>query len=112
MSCDAECRDGREANLYACNTVKIDNNRFGIPENCGVNLPTVPYVVPHFGMSPDEANSSRLTFSTLGLSPPSADIEFNSLGIVMTCPSGCTISIEGAQTLTIIIESQGYVHEG
>jgi len=114
MSCDADCRSSRTTNLYACNKVVIDNNRFGIPDECGASLPDA-YAVPHLGMSLAEANSSGLTFFLADMSPLGkvmTDIEFNSLGIVTDCPDSCTISVIGAQTLTIIIESQGYVHEG
>jgi len=102
MSCDLDCRSTRSSNLYACNKVIIENDRFGIPANCGSSLPS-SYDVPQLGMSQDEADNSAISFST-------HTIEFDSLGIASSC-AACDISINGEQTLTIRIESQGYIHE-
>ena len=107
MNCDDECRANhgapRTANPYACNRVVITTDRFGIPTNCGTTLPAA-FTAPQLGMSQAEADSARVQFSA-------HTIEFDSLGIVNGCTSGCNINIIGKQTLSIRIESQGYVHE-
>jgi len=112
MSCDADCRSTRTSNLYACNKVIIDNDRFGIPANCGTSLPS-SYDVPQLGMSPEDADNSQVTFSVANTTVANI-VEFNSRGIANGCvnnTNGCDISINGERTLTIRIESQGYIHE-
>ncbi len=100
MSCDVNCRDGRETNPYACNKVIIENDRFGIPANCNDSSLPTSFDVPQLGISQAEADTSAISFST-------HTIEFDSLGIVSSC-AGCNIDISGEQ---IRIESQGYIHE-
>ena len=123
MSCDEACREGREANFYACNKVIIvagsstEPNRFGIPENCDdeATVFTLPdsFNPPQLGMSKTEASSNSIEFSVSNTAQPGV-IEFNSLGIASGCDGnvlGCNISITGEQPLTIRIEPQGYIHE-
>ncbi|QFI39740.1 type II secretion system protein [Moritella marina ATCC 15381] len=110
MSCDDNCRANsggtpRTNNLYACNKVIIDSNRFGIPKDCGATFPLAGYDVPHLGMSKAEADSSSISFNS-----PLRIIEFDSLGVVSGC-TGCIIEVKGENTLSIRIESQGYIHE-
>jgi MSHA pilin protein MshC len=114
MSCDKACRSTRTANPYACNKVLIvaesstEPSRFGIPTNCDdesstpLKLPET-FNPPQLGMSKAEADSSAIKFSP-------HTIEFNSRGVASSC-AGCDISIFGEQTLSIRIESQGYIHE-
>ncbi|GIC76089.1 Tfp pilus assembly protein FimT/FimU [Moritella sp. F3] len=110
MSCDSDCQtslvgtpsDPLAGNAYACNRVVITAERFGIPTNCGTTLPTT-FTAPQLGMSQAEADSSRVQFSA-------HTIEFDSWGVASGCV-GCNISIIGEQTLSISIESQGYIHE-
>ncbi|SQD79682.1 type II secretion system protein [Moritella yayanosii] len=115
MSCDDDCRknngEPRTANPYACNRVVIITERFGIPTNCGTRLPT-NFPANQLGMSVTEANSANVNFSVSGTANISTTtLEFDSWGIVKNCTLGCDISIIGDQTLTIRIESQGYIHE-
>ncbi|WP_017221681.1 type II secretion system protein [Moritella dasanensis] len=110
MSCDDDCRKNvggipRTNNLYACNKVIIESNRFGIPKGCDVTFPLAGYEVPQLGMSKAEADSSSISFNS-----PLRIIEFDSRGVANGCVS-CDISIIGEQTLFIRIESQGYIHE-
>ncbi|WP_392340291.1 type II secretion system protein [Moritella marina] len=108
MSCDDDCRASsisRSTNLYACNKVIIESNRFGIPKDCAVIFPPTGYDVPHLGMSKAEADSSSISFNS-----PRRIIEFDSLGVVNGC-TGCIIEVKGEDTLKIRIESQGYIHE-
>jgi len=104
MSCDADCRSSRASNPYACNKVIIENDRFGIPANCDDSSLPTSFDVPQLGISQAEADSSSIRFST-------HTIEFNSLGIASGCAADCDITITGEQTLSIRIESQGYIHE-
>lgn len=105
MSCDpkSDCHKKRKANLYSCNKVVITATRFGIPTSCGNSLPST-FAATHFGMSSEEAKNSSIRFSP-------HTISFNKWGIP-TCSGGCNISIFGEATLSLIIESQGYIHEG
>lgn len=105
MSCDpdSDCQNKNTSNLYTCNKVMITATRFGIPTNCGNSLPAT-FVAPQFGMSQEEANNTSVGFST-------HSITFDKLGIP-TCSGGCNISIYGETTLFLVIESQGYIHEG
>jgi MSHA pilin protein MshC len=114
MSCDDDCRSSRTSNPYACNKVLIlkessgEPSRFGIPTNCdddnstALELPET-FNPPQLGMSKAEAGSSAIKFSP-------HTIEFDSRGVASSC-AGCDISIFGEQTLSIHIESQGYIHE-
>lgn len=103
MNCDEACRTGRESNPYACNKVIIEDDRFGIPANCDNTSLPASFDAPQLGVSQGEANNSSVSFSQ-------HIIRFNSLGVTSDC-SGCNISIIGEQTLSIRIESQGYIHE-
>lgn len=110
MNCDDNCRKNvggtpRTNNLYACNKVIIESNRFGIPKDCAVIFPPTGYDVPHLGMSKAEADSSSISFNS-----PRRIIEFDSLGVVNGC-TGCIIEVKGEDTLKIRIEPQGYIHE-
>ena len=119
MSCDDACRvslagkpsDPLTGDAYACNRVVITTERFGIPTNCGTSLPT-SFPADHLGMSVTEATSANVSFSVSGdVNVSTTTLAFDSMGIVSNCTSGCDISIIGEQTLTIRIESQGYIHE-
>lgn len=103
MSCDPDSDCKKNANPYTCNKVVITDTRFGLPTNCGNSLPAT-FTAPQFGMSQAEANNTSVGFS-------SHTISFNDWGIP-TCSGGCNISIYGEMTLSLIIESQGYIHEG
>ena len=119
MSCDDECQtslagkpsDPLAGNAYACNRVVITTERFGIPENCGTTLPAT-FAAPQLGMSVTEANSTSVSFSVRGdVNISTTTLAFDSMGRVSNCTSGCDINIIGKQTLSIRIESQGYIHE-
>ena len=115
MNCDDECRANngapRTGNPYACNRVVITTDRFGIPTNCGTTLPAA-FTAPQLGMSQAEADSTSVSFSVNSdVNISTTTLAFDSMGIVNGCTSGCNINIIGKQTLSIRIESQGYVHE-
>ena len=113
MSCDASCRGSRHANPNACNKVVITATRFGIPSNCGRDLPD-SFATPQLGMSRSEAAQIDLKFSAM-------TVAFDNLGVA-TCtkPSagatqGCDISISSqgsaANKVRIAIEAQGFIHD-
>jgi len=115
MNCDDACRandsNPRTGNPYACNRVIITTDRFGIPKNCGTTLPAT-FAAPQLGMSVAEAGSTSVSFSVSSdVNISTTTLVFDSMGIVSNCTSGCDINIIGKQTLSIRIESQGYIHE-
>jgi len=107
MSCDDDCRAGRDSNPYACNKVIITTSRYGIPSNCSTtNLPDV-FSAPHLGMSKLEADNTGVQLS-------SGNVTFANDGSASVggshCSTGCNIAIIGSETVNIRIEAQGYIH--
>lgn len=107
MSCDDSCRNTRASNPYACNTVFITADRFGIATQCRNNVLPTTFSVPHLGMSQVEADNSSVRFSA-------GEVIFNDLGVATidgrACNTGCNIVVTGEKSLTIRIEAQGYIH--
>ncbi|REL36678.1 type IV pilin protein [Thalassotalea euphylliae] len=92
----------------ACNRILIDSTRLGIPDNANCNGFTSDFGDRDndFTRLTELTASDNVTFST---SASNGLISFDKWG-VPSCGNNCSIEIKGTETLTILIESQGYIH--
>lgn len=93
----------------ACHTVIVTAKLLSVGDKCTVN-DTGPngkkLALNDLDVKIDEDHN--VTFSTSGMTNNS--FTFDSNGIPANCSTPCNITIIGSDTLTIRIESQGYIH--
>ena len=95
-----------------CSVVVLQAMRFGVPDPCSsMTLPNV-FDPSFLGISLSESQDANLLINS-----PITDVTFDFLGrpidpqtSTAICQSGCTIQITGEITVSVRIESQGYVH--
>lgn len=91
-----------------CNQIVIESNKYGVPDRTDCSVKTIPST----GWTPDATGhivDDRYEV-TFGGSPNV--ISFDSMGRPLEdCTGGCSITVSsGAESLTITIESEGYIH--
>jgi len=97
----------------ACHTVVVQSTLLTVGGSCKINekksntvTATNEYSLNDLDVQVDAGHS--VTFSTAGMS--SNTFTFDSNGTPSNCNSPCEIKIIGSETLTVKIESQGYIH--
>ena len=91
-----------------CNQLVIESRQFGVPDRTDCTVKTIPST----GWTPDATGhivDDRYEV-TFGASPNV--ISFDSMGRPLEdCAGGCSITVSStADSLTITIESEGYIH--
>ncbi|PCI59589.1 MAG: MSHA biogenesis protein MshC [Gammaproteobacteria bacterium] len=96
-----------------CHQIVIENTRYGVPDRTNCAVTTFPV-----GWQPDSTGLQvetryNTTFQINGVANPSK-ISFDSMGRPQSssnCSGGCDINITSSvETVSIRIESQGYIH--
>lgn len=104
-----QLRAMQQTNSSECHTVLVTKDALGIPENCdlmlangwqGENKTTGESGTTNVKIEHDEVTFSPINFS----------FTFDDMGRP-SC-NNCVITVKGDSDLTIIIESEGYIHEG
>lgn len=98
-----QLRAMQQTNSSECHTVLVTGNALGIPENCNLasgnwQSETTSVVIQNDHDVTFDVSSGNISFTFDGMGRPSC--------------SPCLIAVLGDSTLTIKIESQGYIHEG
>ncbi|MBL4899230.1 MAG: type II secretion system protein [Colwellia sp.] len=105
-----QLRAMQQTNSSECHTVLVTEVTLGIPENCDLTLTDgwqgENKVTGESGTTNIKIEDNHeVTFAPTGFS-----FTFDSMGRP-SCTS-CLITVIGGSTLTIKIESEGYIHEG
>lgn len=104
-----QLRAMQQTNNSHCHTVLVTETALGIPEPCNSTSP----VAWEGETNTDESGTTSVKIDTnhdVIFSPTSFSFTFDSMGRP-SC-STCLIKVIGDSTLTIKIESEGYIHEG
>jgi MSHA pilin protein MshC len=94
-----------------CHTILVTNSALGIPQDCDLTLADG---WQGENKKTDESGTTNVKIETgheVAFSPIGLSFSFDSLGRPVGC-SPCVITVLGDSTLTIKIESEGYIHEG
>lgn len=98
-----QLRAMQQTNSSECHTVLVTEKALGIPQNCNLSS----------GSWHSETSSVIIQGDhdvTFDVSSGDYSLDFDGMGRP-SC-SSCLITINGDSTLTVIIESEGYIHEG
>lgn len=93
----------QQTNSSECHTVLVTQNTVGIPQNCNLTSgnwqsDTTSVIIEEGHDVMFDVSSGNFSFTFDGMGRPSC--------------SPCLIGVLGDSTLTIKIESEGYIHEG
>jgi len=95
----------QQTNSGYCHSVLVTTTKLGTPDNCGPS--------PSFA-SPWQESASKLQIDgndsiTFATNFAGNSFSFDSMGRP-TCASPCIITINGEQSISVQIESEGYIH--
>ncbi|WP_440903012.1 prepilin-type N-terminal cleavage/methylation domain-containing protein [Catenovulum sp. SX2] len=98
--------------VSTCHRVVIQAGVFGQNNNCTDNSVPSSFKTDFLGLTAAENPNNQVSFQVNNSTISGVfDIRFNGLGQPQEdCADGCTLQIVGDDTLTITIESQGYIH--
>lgn len=119
-----------QSNNKNCHTVTVTDSQVGLSDSCNL-VRIIPGSSDPIEYEPTELhvprviNGGDVIFSTNSKNGVNSSIIFDSLGKPVdtlgqpaVCndasgqPSTCNITISGAETLTVIVESEGFIHAG
>jgi MSHA pilin protein MshC len=97
-----------------CHQIVFDDllSRYGVPNriNCTLTAPTFPVDWEADATGHVVEDRYQVFFNINGLANPQV-IAFDWMGRPLgVCNNGCTINVNGSETLSISIEAEGYIH--
>jgi MSHA pilin protein MshC len=95
----------QQTNSNYCHSVLVTNSILGAPDNCGISQSFVtPWQDSATKLKIDSSDNITLSTNFAGNS-----FSFDSMGRP-SCTAPCIITISGEQSISIQIESEGYIH--
>jgi len=105
---DAQFNLDPKLNEKGCHTVTVTTTQVGLADNCALVSQDEDgeYTLDELHV-PRVISDNNVTFGGTFLN---GSVIFDNLGRPSNCDNGCNITVNGDETLTVIIESEGFIY--